>query len=75
MRLSILATLAALCAFPALAQDRKPSHCIAVAQNTPGIEYIQKASFRDPLPDFTVRIQYIDHATFLIYLFLVMWAS
>ena len=48
------------------AQDRRPSHCIAIAQNTPGIEYLHKASFRAPVPDFSVRLQYIAHASFLI---------
>ncbi len=48
------------------AQDRRPSHCIAIAQNTPGIEYLHKASFRAPVPEFSVRLQYIAHASFLI---------
>ena len=49
----------------ATAQDRRPSHCIALAQ-VPGIEYLHKASFRDPLAEHTVRISYISHASFLI---------
>ncbi|MEL6646027.1 MAG: MBL fold metallo-hydrolase [Pseudomonadota bacterium] len=48
------------------AQDRRPSHCIAIADAAPGIEYLHKASFGAPLDDFTVRISYIDHAMFLI---------
>ncbi len=48
------------------AQPRKPSHCIAIADAAPGIEYLHKASFRAPLPDYTVRISYISHASFLI---------
>ncbi|MCZ0812700.1 MAG: MBL fold metallo-hydrolase [Pseudomonadota bacterium] len=52
---------------PALAQqDRRPSHCIAIAQTTPGIAYLHKASFRDPVPDHSVRLRYIAHASFLI---------
>ncbi len=47
-------------------QTRKPSHCIAIADAAPGIEYLHKASFRDPLPNHTVRISYIAHASFLI---------
>lgn len=47
-------------------QDRKPSHCLAVAQTTPGIQYLHRASFRDPIPEHSVRIQYIAHAAFLI---------
>ncbi|MGR3703888.1 MAG: MBL fold metallo-hydrolase [Paracoccaceae bacterium] len=57
-----LSTLAAT----AQAQERIPSHCIAVAEAAPGLEYLHRASFRDPLPADTVRINYIDHASFLI---------
>jgi L-ascorbate metabolism protein UlaG (beta-lactamase superfamily) len=56
-----------LCAAPVAAQDRTPSHCIAIADAAPGIEYLHKASFREPLVDeFSVRITYVDHAMFLI---------
>ena len=52
---------------PVLAQqDRRPSHCIAIAQTTPGFAYLHKAGFRDPLPAHTVRLRYIAHASFLI---------
>lgn len=53
---------------PALAsaQDHLPSHCIAVAENVPGVEYLHKASFRAPLEDYTVRLNYVSHATFVI---------
>lgn len=55
----------------AIAQDtentpRQPSHCLAVAETTPGIDYLHKASFRDPVPEGRVRVQYVSHATFLI---------
>ncbi|EEX08149.1 conserved hypothetical protein [Ruegeria lacuscaerulensis ITI-1157] len=50
----------------AAAQERRPSHCIAIAQNTPGIEYLHKAAWQDPVPEFSVRISYIAHASFLI---------
>lgn len=50
----------------AAAQDRRPSHCIAIADAAPGIEFLHKASFTDPVPEFSVRITYIDHAMFLI---------
>ena len=72
IRIPMIRTLAAACtalilAAPATAQeDQRPSHCIALAQNTPGIAYLHKASYTDPLPDFTVRLHYIDHASFLI---------
>ncbi|KAA2311522.1 Zn-dependent hydrolase [Pseudooceanicola sediminis] len=49
----------------ALAQGR-PSHCIAIAQTAPGLSYVHQASFRDPLPDYTVRISYLTHSAFLL---------
>lgn len=66
-RAVVFATLCALsAALPAPAQDRRASHCISLVQNTPGIEFLHKASFRDPLPDYTVRLSYVAHATFLL---------
>lgn len=50
----------------AASAQRRPSHCIAIADAAPGIEYLQKASFREPLPDHVVRISFIAHASFLI---------
>jgi L-ascorbate metabolism protein UlaG (beta-lactamase superfamily) len=65
--LALLAVSALALALPAAAQDRRPSHCIAIADAAPGIEYLHKASFRVPPEDeFTVRITYVDHAMFLI---------
>ncbi|WP_158968819.1 MBL fold metallo-hydrolase [Chachezhania sediminis] len=64
----LLAALGVLAA-PAVAdaQSRRPSHCIAIADAAPGIEYLYKAAWTDPLPDdYTVRIHYIAHASFLI---------
>lgn len=55
-----------LVAGSAWAQDRKPSHCLAFAQTAPGIEFIHKAGFRDPLSSETVRISYVAHASFLL---------
>ena len=48
------------------AQARRASHCIALAENTPGMDYVHKASFRAPVPEHSVRISYISHASFLI---------
>lgn len=45
---------------------RMASHCIAIANSAPGLTYMHHASFRDPLPEFDVRIQYLTHASFLI---------
>lgn len=49
-----------------MAQERRPSHCIAIAGSAPGIEYLHKAAWQDPVPQFSVRISYIAHASFLI---------
>ncbi len=61
----ILLALALLSPGLAMAQSR-PSHCIAIADAAPGLSYIQQASFRDPLPDYTVRISYLTHSAFLL---------
>jgi hypothetical protein len=48
------------------AQDRRPSHCIAIAE-APGLSYVHRAGYRAPLPDaFTVRLTFVDHAMFLL---------
>lgn len=47
-------------------EQRRPSHCIAIADAAPGLEYLHKASWTEPLPDYTVRLHYIAHASFLI---------
>ncbi len=50
----------------AAAQDRRPSHCIAIADAAPGIEYLHTASFESPPPEYSVRIIYLNHAMFFI---------
>lgn len=62
----LAAALVTCLALPAAAQERRPSHCIAIADATPGLEFVQKASWTEPVPDFSVRLQYIAHASFLI---------
>ncbi|MBM2574937.1 MBL fold metallo-hydrolase [Jannaschia sp. Os4] len=55
-----------LLAAPAAAQDRRPSHCIAIAQ-APGLEYVHRVAYGAPLPDaFTVRLSYVDHSMFML---------
>jgi L-ascorbate metabolism protein UlaG (beta-lactamase superfamily) len=56
-------TVAMLVVTPASAQDRIPSHCIALAQND--AQMVQVA-FGDPLAADSVRLRYVDHATFLL---------
>jgi len=65
MRLALTFAIA-LIALPAAAQDRRPSHCIAVADAAPGIEYLHRAAWTDPVAQYEVRISYIDHSMFLI---------
>ncbi|WP_208347970.1 MBL fold metallo-hydrolase [Pseudaestuariivita rosea] len=50
----------------AAAQDRRPSHCIAMVQNAPGIQFLHKASYLDPVAEDKVRLRYVDHAMFLL---------
>lgn len=54
-----------LLAGPLQAQDRTPSHCIALADATPGMQYVVPASL-GPVASEAVRIHYIAHASFLI---------
>ena len=52
-----------------LAQDqgeRRSSHCIALVQDVPGIEFVQKASWSEPVPEDSVRITYVDHSVYMI---------
>lgn len=65
IRHALAATL--LFALPAAAQDRQPSHCIAIAEADPAIEYLHKAAWTDPIEDeYSVRISYVDHSMYLI---------
>lgn len=64
LRLILAAVLFAL---PAHAQERRSSHCLAVAEAAPGIAYLHLASMpAAPEDEYTVRITYIDHSMFLI---------
>ena len=66
---SIFLTLViALAGTSALAQDRdrRPSHCLAIADATPEAAYIHKAAWTQAVPEFSVRINYVAHATFLL---------
>ena len=69
MRLTTLWTTLTLLALAgtASAQDsRRSSHCLAIADALPGAAYVQKATWTDPIPDYSVRINYVAHATFLL---------
>jgi L-ascorbate metabolism protein UlaG (beta-lactamase superfamily) len=60
MRLALALTLFAT---PALAQERIPSHCIALAEAGSGV---MPAALQDGLDPDSVLIRYIDHASFAI---------
>lgn len=67
----VLASAAALiplltAPLPAEAQERRASHCIAIADAAPGMQYLHQAAWTDPVPEYSVRIQYLSHASFLI---------
>ena len=62
--LRLLGPLAALLALALPAHARIPSHCIALADAGP--ERVMTAAFGDPLAEDTVRIRYLDHASFAI---------
>ena len=62
--ISLILTLVATAS--ASAETRRPSHCIAIADAAPGMQFLQKASFDVPVPQYSVRITYVDHAMFLI---------
>lgn len=70
LSLLLLSSLAGVFATPMNAQeakpDRRPSHCIAIADAAPGIQYLHRAAWTDPVPEYSVRISYIAHASFLI---------
>ncbi|WP_299862527.1 MBL fold metallo-hydrolase [uncultured Roseobacter sp.] len=48
----------------AVAQERTPSHCVALAE-APGLEYVVPTSL-GAVAEETVRVHYIAHASFLI---------
>jgi L-ascorbate metabolism protein UlaG (beta-lactamase superfamily) len=52
-----------LLATPAFAQDRIPSHCIAVAEGEPSVVPV---ALQDGLEPDSVLIRYIDHSSFAI---------
>ena len=61
-----LALVLSILALPAAAQDRMPSHCIAIAEAAPGIEYASLSELTAPLDEFTVRLRYVDHSMFVL---------
>ncbi|MBD3663816.1 MBL fold metallo-hydrolase [Sulfitobacter sp. TSTF-M16] len=65
IRVFILITLLLTVPMSGQAQDRTPSHCIALAEATDGMAYVTLASLPD-VPAEEVYLHYIAHASFLI---------
>ncbi|WP_343079770.1 MBL fold metallo-hydrolase [Ostreiculturibacter nitratireducens] len=61
-----IAALLSCLALPVVAQERIPSHCIALAENAPAVEVLYKAGFGDALAEDAVRLSYVAHATFVL---------
>ncbi|WP_370047468.1 MULTISPECIES: MBL fold metallo-hydrolase [Salipiger] len=68
LRHALALGLALFATAPALQaqQARQPSRCIAIADAEPGLQYLHKAAWTDPVPEYSVRIRYLSHASFLI---------
>ncbi len=67
LRHALALGLALFATAPALQaqQARQPSRCIANADAEPGLQYLHKAAWTDPVPEYSVRIRYLSHASFL----------
>lgn len=63
MRPALAAALLMAVPLSVQAQERRPSHCIAIAG---GPARIQQAAWSDPVPERSVRLSYLGHAMFLI---------
>ncbi|MGR3292004.1 MAG: MBL fold metallo-hydrolase [Paracoccaceae bacterium] len=61
-----LAFLMVFLATAAMSQDRRPSHCIALANAAPGLQYVVRVGLQDRLAADRVRISYVDHSMFVI---------
>lgn len=57
---------AAIATAPALAQDRIPSHCVALAEGVPGARYVHLAAFGDVVARHSVRLTYVNHSTYTL---------
>ncbi|NNE79833.1 MAG: MBL fold metallo-hydrolase [Silicimonas sp.] len=65
-RLFVFIILIAFAA-PAMAQDRRPSHCFAIADMSPELNFVHKVAWNTPTADeFTARLTYINHSMYLI---------
>ncbi len=54
-------------AVAAPAQERRPSHCFAIAGLTPELAHVHRVAWNSPIEDeFTVRLRYVDHSMYLL---------
>lgn len=51
---------------PAAAQDRIPSHCVALAEGVPGAQFVHRAAFGDPVAQNALRVTYVTHSSFVL---------
>ena len=60
--------LSLLLVFPTLVfgQGMGPSHCIALAQSTPGATFVHRAAFTYPIDPGDVRLTYVSHSMVLV---------
>ena len=67
MRTILIVPWLVLAAVAAPAQERRPSHCFAIAELAPEITYVQKVAWNAPIEDeFTVRLRYVNHSMYLL---------
>lgn len=67
MRRFLTVFLGLILALPAAAQERRPSHCFAIADAMPGGAYVQTVGFpAAPEDEFTVKLSYIAHSMYLL---------
>lgn len=67
MRTILIVSGLVLAAVAAPAQERRPSHCFAIAELAPEIAYVQKVAWHAPIEDeFTVRLRYVNHSMYLL---------
>lgn len=65
MRLALIFALICL-PLAGAAQDRRPSHCISLVRDVPGLEVVVPASYGPQVAQYSVRLRYVDHAMFLL---------
>jgi hypothetical protein len=65
MLIRLLTLLMMILPVQLFAQDRTPSHCVALADAAPGFEYVHRANLPDVARE-EAHLHYIAHASFLI---------